>query len=205
MKKIFLFCALVLVGSTLDGRVLWAQTIESPFDPHLQYSADVVITTEAGLKMHELYSDNGKVRLETNATGNSVARLLRPDLQKFYFLVMKQKAVVELPYAPDEFRNEILVVAGAHGQFQEVGPDRMEGVNCIKYKGTAGADRKAYLVWVDAATKAPVKIMAEDGTFSMVWRNYKSGPQAASLFEPPADFKPMAPTTASGKAPGTGK
>jgi len=157
------------------------------------------------MQMQELYCDNGKVRLETTAGGKTTVRVIRPDQQKFYFLVLNQKIVVEVPYAPDEFKNQILAVTGAHGKYQLVGPELTEGVNCLKYKGTAGADKKAYFVWVDAGTKAPVKIVAADGSFGMVWKNYKAGVQDAALFEVPADFKAVQPSQPEGGAMGTGK
>jgi len=207
MKTLFRFWILVLFFAASHGASLWAEDLDSPFDPHLQYSADVVTLTNLGerIQMQELYSDNGKVRLEMTDGGKTTARVIRPDLQKFYFLVVNQKIAVEVPYNPDEFKNQVFAVTGAHGKYQLVGPEVMEEVKCLKYKGTAGPDKKGYFAWVDAATKAPVKIIAVDGSFGMVWKNFKAGPQDAALFEVPADFKAVDPSPKPGGSAGSGK
>ncbi len=33
---------------------------------------------------------------------------------------------------------------------------------------------------------------AEDGKFTIVWKNFQSGPQDPALFEPPADYQKIA-------------
>jgi hypothetical protein len=205
MKKHFLIWSLLLGCGVLSPSRLFAQDLDSPFDPHLQYSADIVFATDQGMNMQELYCDNGKVRLEMTEEGRSMATIIRPDEQKFYHMLIAQKVVLDLPYKPDEFRNQIFAVAGAHGQYQLVGAEETEGVNCMKYKGTAGPDKRAYFIWIDAATKAPVKLAAQDGSFTMVWKNFKAGPQDPSLFTPPADYKVITPPTDQGGPPGGGK
>jgi len=205
MKKHFFIWSLILGCGLLVKSTLFAQGLDSPFDPHLQYSADVVFATEqGGMKMQELYSDNGKVRLEMVVNGKPMATIIRPDLQKFYHVAVVQKVVLDLPYAPDQFKNQVLAVTGAHGKYETVGPEVMESVNCIKYKGTAGADKKAFFVWIDAATKAPVRMAAQDGSFIMTWKNYKAGPQDAALFNPPADYKVIVPPVPEGGAGASG-
>ena len=192
MKKLTFVLVAILGCWSGWSEGLMAETVDSPFDPHLQYSADLVSSNGQGIKMQELYSDGGKVRLETTADGATTVTIVRPDLQKFYFVVMAKKVVVDVPYAPNEFKNQVLAATGAHGTYQVVGPEATEGVSCIKYKGTAG-DGATYFVWVDAVTKAPVKLARVDGTFAVVWKNFKVGAQNAALFEPPTDYQTITP------------
>jgi hypothetical protein len=203
MKKILSFLILGLLAT----HAAKAGDMTSPFDMHQQYSADVVIHTEDAMKMFEVYFDNGKARLERNDEGKLTATIVRPDQQKFYYLNMNTKAALDLPYAADQFRNQIFVITGAPGNYQLVGPETTEGIACLKYKGTGAVDKKAYTAWVDATTKAPVKIVADDATFGMVWKNYKPGPQTAALFELPPDFKVISPPGqgTAGGAPGAAK
>jgi hypothetical protein len=75
-----------------------------------------------------------------------------------------------------------------------------EGAACMKYKVTSNASNKVSFMWVDAATKAPVKMVAEDGSFTMLWKNYKAGPQDPALFEVPAGYKVMSMQSTPGGA-----
>ena len=53
---------------------------------------------------------------------------------------------------------------------------------------------------VTGSAEAPVKMMADDKSYTMYWKNYKAGPQDASLFEVPKDFKVMGIPGSSGPA-----
>jgi hypothetical protein len=84
-------------------------------------------------------------------------------------------------------------------KFETVGPDTIDGVACTKYKMTT-KDNKVLFWWVNMATKAPVKVTSDDGSFTILWKNYKAGPQDAALFEPPTDYQVMAmPDAPSGQ------
>jgi len=89
---------------------------------------------------------------------------------------------------------------GPQGKFEVVGPDTVEGVACTKYKVTS-KDGKVFFYWIDTAAKAPVKMTADDGSVTIVWKNYKSGPQDASLFEPPADYQMVSMPSMPGAPP----
>ncbi|HEY0256291.1 MAG TPA: DUF4412 domain-containing protein [Candidatus Methylacidiphilales bacterium] len=179
----------------------------SPFAPNKQFSADQIVTTGTTSMTSKVFSDNGKIRTEMNTSGMQIVSIVRPDLQKVYSVMVAQKMVMEMPYDPAKFSQQ-MTSSGPEGKFESIGSDTVDGVACTKYKITS-KDNKVSFMWVDAAKKTPVKLAAEDNSYTILWKNYKVGPQDASLFEPPADFQVMkmpaaAPASAPGGAPGTG-
>lgn len=180
----------VVVGCCLSGfQTLSADT--PPFAFSKQYSADMVITSKEGQTMtNKIYVDSGKIRTDINANGMQVSSIVRPDLKKVYSVMTAQKMVMEMPYDPDKYKKQMAAAAGPEGKFETVGPESVEGVACTKYKVTS-SEGKVVFYWIDVATKAPVKMASEDGSFSVLWKNYKDGAQDAALFEPPADYKVM--------------
>lgn len=189
---------------------LVADNTMSPLAANKQFSADQVVTAGGTTMTSKVFSDNGKMRTEMTTSGMQMVSIVRPDLQKVYSVMVAQKMVMEMPYDPGKYSQQI-ASAGSDGKFEAIGPEAIEGVACTKYKITS-KDNKISFMWVDAANKTPVKLAAEDNSYTVLWKNYKVGPQAASLFEPPADYQVMqmpgapaatAPSSAPGGAPGT--
>jgi hypothetical protein len=193
MKRLILAviasCCVVLSPNT------WAD--DAPFTPSQQYSADQTITTQAGQTVtSKIYMDSGKVRSEMSMQGMQVISIIRPDQKKMYSVMVASKMVMVMPLNPEVMKQQAATSA-AEAKFETVGPDTVDGVACTKYKMT-GKDNKVFFWWVNASTKTPVKMTDEAGTFTLVWSNYKVGPQDASLFEPPADYKTMDMPSAQG-------
>jgi hypothetical protein len=163
----------------------------APFTPDKQYSAEQVISANGMTMTTKVFVDNGKVRSETNANGMNVVAIMRPDQKKMYSIMPVQKMVMEMPLNDTQVKKMAAATGSGDAKFTLVGPDTVDGAVCMKYKMTLPDDSKGMFWWVNAATKTPVKAAAEDGTFTMTWKNYKVGPQDAALFEPPADYQVM--------------
>jgi outer membrane lipoprotein-sorting protein len=174
---------------------LTADDIISPFALNKQFSADQVITAGGTTMTSKVFSDNGKMRTEMNTGGMQMVSIVRPDLQKIYSVMVAQKMIMEMPYDASKVGQQ-MTSSGQDGKFELVGPDTVDGVACNKYKLTS-KDNKISFMWIDAAKKIPLKMAAGDNSYTLVWKNYKVGPQDASLFEPPADYQTM-------KMPGAG-
>jgi len=203
MNSIRLVLAIVAGCCLLRPEPLIAQGLDfiSPFGS-LQFSADVVITTKNGMTMtQKMYCDAGKVRTEMSMQGMQTISIERPDLKKIYNVMVAQKMVMEVPFDPSQFKSQPGDASGEHGKYEPVGPDTVDGEACTKYRGMAAKSDKVFFYWVAAATKAPVKLATDDGSFTMIWKNYKPGPQDAALFEPPADYQKMTTPSAPAKAP----
>lgn len=201
---------LVVVGCCLlNSKVLLAEETVSPFGANQQFSADMVITTPGGQTItQKIYSDSGKMRTEVTIHDMSVVNIVRPDQQKVYSVMEAQKMVMEMPYDPEKYKQLAMASSGPQGKFEVVGPDTVDGVACTKYKVTS-KDGKAFFFWIDTARKAPVKMAAEDNSVTILWKNYKAGPQDAALFEVPAGYKvmimPSMPGMPGGGMPGSGQ
>jgi hypothetical protein len=187
-SRVFL---LIVAGCCFfSSRPLLGQAAGVPFDVSKQYSAQMVITTQDGRVMNsKVYNDNGKVRSEVSMPGMTMVSIIRPDLKKMYTVVESQKMVMETSYDPS-----VHPIPGAtpdnDAKYELVGPETVDGVACTKYKVTT-KDGKVVFFWIDPSKKALVKTMPEDGSVTIVWKNFVAGPQDASLFEPPAGYKTM--------------
>jgi len=201
-----LLFALVAVTCLLRPTTLPAQEAAPPFAMDKQYSADLLITTGQGETItQKVYSDNGKIRTEMTMQNMQMVMIIRPDQQKIYQVMVGQKMVMEMPYDPNKFKKQMVAASGPQGKFEVVGSETFGGVACTKYKVTSSKDKNVFFFWIDASTKVPVKMTAEDKSVTILWKNYKVGPQDDSLFEVPADYQVMAMPVmpgAAGGAPG---
>jgi len=207
MKPSRLFLLVVAGCCLLRPEPLFAQTpdVVSPFGSNKQFSADTVITTDKGQTVtQKIYSDSGKMRTEMSMNGMQVVSIVRPDQQKVYAVMVAQKMVMEMPYDAEKYKKLTVASSGPQGKYEVVGPDTVDGVACTKYKVTDDKDNKVFFFWVDATTKTPVKMMAEDNSVTILWKNYKAGPQDAALFMPPPDYKVMNMPGMPGGMPGGG-
>jgi len=186
MNPLRLVFALVAGCCFLHPESLAAQGAP-PFAFAKQYSADVATTAKDHTFESKMYMDNGKTRSEANVNGTSMVIIIRPDLQKFYQVMVDRKTVTEVPVNPETYKKTMGPFA-PENKFEWVGPEAVDHVACTKYKGTVGEGKVCFL-WVDATKQVPVKMAAEDGTFTVQWKNYKAGPQDAALFEPPAGYQ----------------
>jgi hypothetical protein len=187
-SRVFL---LIVAGcSLLSLCPLAAQVAGTPFEVNQQYSAEMIITTKEGQAMtQKVYADNGKMRSEASAPGMKMITIIRPDQKKMYHIMDTQKIVMEIPFDPATHPVPGAVSAN-DGKFEVVGAETVEGVACTKYKMTTKDGTVAFF-WVDTAKKVMVKMVPEDGSVTIVWKNFVSGPQDAALFEPPTGYQVM--------------
>lgn len=184
---------------------LFAEDAAPPVTFDKAYSADQIITTRDGMTVNsKLYCDNGRVRTEMNTSGMNIVAIILPDQQKVYTIMEAQKMVMVMPYDPAKYKKMMIGTPGFDGKFEAAGSETVEGVACNKYKVTT--DGKVYDMWINPATRQPVKLAAEDGAFTLVWKNYVAGPQDPALFQVPAGYQtmnmPAMPGMPGGGAPG---
>jgi hypothetical protein len=166
--------------------LLLAQDAAPPVTFDKSYSADQLITTRDGNTINsKLYCDNGRIRTEMTAEGMTI--IILPDQQKAYTVMDSQKMVMVMPYDPAKYKKFMIGTPGFQGTTEAAGTDTVDGVACNKYKLTT--DGKVYDLWTNTATKQPVKLAVEDGSFVLVWKNYQAGPQDPALFQVPAGYQ----------------
>lgn len=186
----------VVAGCSLLLNPLRAQApapAPAPWAPDKQFSADQVITAKNGMTITtRMYVDNGRIRTDTNANGMNMAAIVLPAEKKMYSVLIQQKMVMEMPLNDERARAAAAATGGSSdSKFEVVGPDTVDGVACTKYKMTSGSSPKVFYWWINTATKTPVKMADADGSFTLVWKNYKVGPQDPALFQPPAGYQVM--------------
>ncbi|MCE0482890.1 MAG: DUF4412 domain-containing protein [Methylacidiphilales bacterium] len=202
MKRLSSLVLLVLVSCSLTFLPSRAQ--ELPFGPAARYSADQVITTKSGTTVTgKINADSGKYRMEMNTHGMDFITIIRPDQQKVYNVMPTQQLVMEMPYNPDKMKRQMPTSAADGGKIDLVGPDVVDGAACLKYKIT-NKDGKVFYLWSDAVKKFPVKMAADDNSFTALWKNYTPGPQDPTLFEPPTGYRTMSLPLMPGGNPGAG-
>jgi hypothetical protein len=192
MNPLRLLVAVVAGCGLFQGENLRADAGAPPFAMDKQYSADMTIMTKGGMTVHtKTYVDGDKLRSNLSMGGIDMATIVRKDQQKVYQVIPAQKMVMEMNFDPSKFTGSKAAGFGPEGSFVVVGPDTIGGVACTKYKVTSDKTKEIFYMWLDLAGKTPVQMAADDGSFTVTWKNYKAGPQDASLFEVPADYQVM--------------
>ncbi len=189
MNRFHLALSLVLGCCFLLSKPLVADDALSPFAMSKQFSADQVTTTQDMTITSKIFVDSGKIRTEMTTANMQVISIVRPDLKTVYSVMPAQKMVMEMPFDPSKV-GQLTPASAPDSKFEVVGSETVEGIACTKYKITA-KDGKVSFMWVDAAKKIPVKMAADDNSYSLLWKNYKIGPQAASLFDVPTGYQVM--------------
>jgi outer membrane lipoprotein-sorting protein len=201
MIRLRLALAVATAWCLLHPSSLAAQDGAPHFAMDKQYSADLAIGMKNGMTIQcRSYVDGDKMRNDTTVNGMNMSMIVRKDQQKVYQVMVAQKMIMEMPYDPSKFQGQDAASFGAEGKFELLGPESMAGVPCNKYKVTSEKEKQVYLMWLDMQHKVPVAMAAADGSFTVSWKNYKVGPQDASLFEPPAGYQTVSLPAVPGAA-----
>ena len=201
----FLACCFTLILPGLAPLPAQAPS-GAPFHLAEAFSAVQTLTTKEGANLtYKIYMDGGKIRNEMAGPGGlGMVTVILPDEQKVYSFMPQQKMAMALPYDPAKMKERLAKYSAASADFQPAGSDTVNGVACNKYVGTT--KDKAITLWVNAAGNVPVKMAADDGSFSILWKDYKPGPQDPSLFAVPSDYHvmtmPAMPSVPAGPPPG---
>ncbi|HYM03355.1 MAG TPA: hypothetical protein VET85_10440 [Stellaceae bacterium] len=174
-----------------------------------QFSADMVQTgphasREGAPLQQKIYVADGKMRAES---GGPTGRVMIADGKtKTAFMVMpQQKSYVEMHQMGRMTAGWAMIDANdACPQWQQMaknsgrkesegwtckrlGSETVNGRTAVKYEATA-PDGGMFHAWVDPKLSFMIKTQGPEGD-GMELRNIQEGPQSASLFEPPADYR----------------
>jgi len=197
MNSLRLIVALVIgCGCWLHPEPLAAQAAVAgvpPFEMDKQYSADLTITTKDGMNIQSKTSvDGDKMRGQMSLNGMDMSTIVRKDKLKIYQVMDAQKIAMEMDYDPAKFmKGKTAAAFGPLGQFELIGPETVDGVPTTKYKVTSDTTKDVFFFWLDTTHKVPVEMASADSSFTVKWKNYKAGPQDASLFEVPSGYQIM--------------
>ena len=174
MKKAF-FCLAVMLSLSLAVEV-----------SAMDFSADMVTTSEGMTTNTKVFVSADKSRMETPQS----VTISRMDKKVVWILMPEQKMYMEQAFDPSKVMASSEKVEGEIERMP-LGKDTVNGKITDKYKVTyqIGGNKDEMFQWIESGSNLPVKSAAVDGSWSVEYRNIKTGPQPDSLFEIPADYK----------------
>jgi hypothetical protein len=201
---------LTLAGCCLINVGLAPADDTPPFANVKQYSEEMTVVSKDMNMTNKMFIDDGKIRCEITMSGLkgipgmpnmpdmqtvSIARL---DQKKIYVVMPAQKTVMMMPYDPAQMQ-KAMAQTYMTGKFDLIGPDTVNGVACTKYKTVVA--NQTLVMWMDNAKKIPIMATALDGSVTILFSNFKEGPQDPALFEPPTGYQVVPMPTIPGMPP----
>jgi hypothetical protein len=168
--------------------LLWAGLAQAA-----EFSATMI--TKAG--GHEIpgkvYVKGDKMRNEIQAAGHPMVNIMRSDKKVVWLIMPQQKAYMEMPITADTQQKMMSLTEKQKAKMQKVGTETIDGYTCDKYETTMDQQGKSMKVytWIATDLGVPIKIVSEDGSFSMEYKDIKTGGVADSLFEAPQGYQKM--------------
>ena len=153
-----------------------------------------MVTKAGGVEIPgKIYVKENKVRNEVQAGGQTSIHILRPDKKVVWIIMPQQKAYVEMPITHTAQQKMLPLTEDQKAKMNKVGTETINGYACDKYETTMSHQGKPMQVftWVATDLGVPIKIVSEDGSFSMEYKDIKPGQVADSLFDVPQDYKKM--------------
>lgn len=161
-----------------------------------QYSADMEVDAQGQRMTMRLYVDVGKTRTEMDlpvmVPGQAAMQLVtiaRLDEGRVYLLYPADRVYEEKPL--DQLDLQLASTMDAGGTGTLLGTETVDGQMCEKYEMSSKGG--PVYVWTTEGQGLPVKLMPEDGSAVVRFRNVRPGPQPAALFELPAGYTPGSP------------
>jgi Domain of unknown function (DUF4412) len=189
MEVIMSSCKRCFLGVVLGMiLLLWAGLAQAA-----EFSA-TMITKANGLEIPgKVYVKGDKMRNEIQASGHSIINILRPDQKLVWIIMPEQKAYMEMPINQGTRQQLMTLTEKQKAKMKKVGSETINGYNCDKYENTMEHQGKSIKVytWVAPNLGVPIRVVAEDGSFSMEYKDIKPGEVADSLFEAPQGYKKM--------------
>jgi len=185
-KAFLLFSVLVLC---LSSRVCRAE----------DFSADLATANQDKAVEGKIFVTQSKTRMEMGET----VIITRVDKKVAWVLIPEQKMYMEQPLNPRDVIGSTMDMPG-EVERKLLGPDTVDGKSVDKYRVVYAEQGKNSVVyqWIDPRLKIPIKTVAEDGSWSMEYKNINTGAQPDSLFELPEGYQKFSATMPSGSGPG---
>jgi outer membrane lipoprotein-sorting protein len=177
---------LILVVATLAWGLLAGLSLAGEF------SATVVTRTDSQETKGKVYIQGEKMRQEFSTPEGMTVNIARPDKQLMWVLMPEQKMAMEMPFAKSGLGMS-MAMPEEKAKMKLLGTETVNGYDTEKYETTVTAAGKAdkHFLWVSKKLGVPIKMMSEDGKFSMEYLEIKEGGVTAGLFEVPEGYQKM--------------
>jgi len=176
------FIPLVLIILAIFCHV--GYTAEKAFQ---EFSADMVSRSGRQTVQAKFYVSGDKMR--TEMPGNVV--IMRLDKNLTWIIMLKQRIYMEQALKPKDLPKTSKELGGEIKRVS-LGIETVDGKPAEKFKViyVENSTRLTVYQWL-RDSKFPVKIEAENGSWSIEYKNLSVGPQSADLFELPPGFQKL--------------
>jgi hypothetical protein len=156
-----------------------------------EFSATIVSTSAGQTVTSHVYMKKDKFRTDTKMAGSST--IVRKDINKVWMIMTAQKAYMEMPGVTEEQTQTVEEKVKGEMSRKKIGNETIDGHPATKYEVTAkvGDNVSQIYQWWATDINFPVKTAAVDGSWSMEYKDIKTGGQPDSLFEIPSGYKKM--------------
>ncbi|MDD2690046.1 MAG: DUF4412 domain-containing protein [Candidatus Omnitrophica bacterium] len=164
------------------------------------FSADMISNTKEGTIQGKVFFTKGKMRMDTAG----ISTITRLDKNTVWMLMSNDNKYMELPLQPN---NIVIGKDKVTGEIERqlLGKETIDGKITDKYRIVyeLGNSRQTILTWVITDLDIPIKTVAEDGSWSVEYKDIMVGTQPASLFEIPSGYQKvdMSSLPAAGNLP----
>jgi hypothetical protein len=156
-----------------------------------QFSATMV-TKVGGVDIPgKIYVKDGNMRNDIQAAGQNMTHIMRSDKNVVWVIMPQQKIYMEAPVSTEARQKMMPLTEEQRAKMKKVGSETINGYACDKYQATMTLQGKSMQVftWVATDLNMPIKIVSQDGSFAMEYKDIKPGEVAASLFELPQGYQ----------------
>ncbi|MHB8069652.1 MAG: DUF4412 domain-containing protein [Desulfobaccales bacterium] len=170
-----------------------------------EFSATVINRMESRETQGKIYIKGEKMRRDF-APGEQVGiAIMRPDRNAMWLLMPGQKSYMEVPFNKASLEQMLGMPKEQQAQMKPVGMETINGFEAEKFEATlqgGGQAVKSY-IWVAKKFGVPIKMLSQDGKFTMEYRNIKEGGVPDSIFEIPPGYQktPMPQGPPPGRPP----
>ncbi len=157
-----------------------------------EFSATVINRMESRETQGKIYMKGEKMRRDFAAGEQVASTIVRPDLKVMWMLMPGKKSFMEMPFSKASLE-KMMGMGKDQAQMQLVGPETVNGYETEKYETTVkgGGQTVKSFVWVSKKFGVPIKMLSQDGKFTMEYRNIKEGGVPDSVFEIPQGYQKM--------------
>jgi hypothetical protein len=147
-----------------------------------EFSAKVITKAGAMAIPGKMYVKGEKARNEVQMAGHPSVQIMRPDKKLFWVIMPQQKAYMEMPFTQEHEQKMLKISEQEKAKMKKIGTETVNG-----YKGKS----QKQFIWIAQKLGVPIKMVTEDGSFSMEYTDIKPEKLEDSLFEPPQGYRKM--------------
>jgi hypothetical protein len=152
------------------------------------FSADMINTTGSRIFRGKIFVSQDKIRMETPES----ITISRIDRMVVWILMPQEKMYMEQSFDPSKV---VATSEKVNGEIERtlIGQEIIDGKMTKKYQivYNQNGKRETMFQWIADGLKIPVKVAAGDNSWTMEYKNIKTGKQPDALFEVPADYQKL--------------